>query len=102
MSSDPLFLRYLNGDFLEFNSIPCCEVLPPNLKLAPSEQAALDCTINDFLLHDVVEVCSPTTGPCYYSPYFPIIKSDGSARFILNLRDFNLTVEYIQFKMDTM
>ena len=101
-SSDPQFRRFLDGDFLDFIDVPSCPVLPPNLRLTPSDQAALDCTVNEFLLYNIVEICSPAVGPCYYSPYFPVIKPDGSARFILNLRDFNRSVEYNHFKMDTM
>ena len=101
-SSDPLFHKFLHGDLLDFLTFPICEALPPPLRLSPSDQAALDATITDFLLHDIVEVCSPSTGPCYYSPYFPVIKPDGSARVILNLSNFNRHVVYSHFKMDTM
>ena len=30
------------------------------------------------------------------------MKPDGSARFILNLEQFNLSIQYHKFKMDTM
>ena len=86
-------------DLIDF---PSCVCLPPNLRLSDSDQAALDKIVQEFLDHHIVEPCLPSSGPCYYSPYFPVIKSDGSARFILNLKDFNRSVQYNHFKMDTM
>ena len=101
-SSDPFFVKFLQGDFLEFIVSPPCACPPPNLRLSPSDQFSLDETIREFLGFGVVEPCFPTSSPCYYSPYFPVIKPDGSARFILNLKDFNYNVQYNHFKMDTM
>ena len=101
-SSDPFFDKFLLGDFMEFIDAPPGASIPPNLRLPLSDQLALDRTVQEFLDCHIVEPCLPATGPCYYSPYFPVIKSDGSARFILNLKDFNRNVHYNHFKMDTM
>jgi ribonuclease HI len=38
----------------------------------------------------------------YVSPIFTVPKKDGSLRMILNLKRFNLNVEYKHFKMDTL
>ena len=101
-SSDPQFLSFVYGDFIEFiDSPPACDV-PRTLRLGHSEQMALDLTIEEFLRSNIVERCAPISGPCFYSNYFPIMKPDGSARFILNLERFNLSIQYHKFKMDTM
>ena len=101
-SFDPLFHKFLLGDFLAFIEFPSNPCPPPNLRLSPSDQLALDKTILGFLDCNVVEPCLPTSGPCYYSPYFPVIKPDNTARFILNLKKLNPHVQYNHFKMDTM
>ena len=101
-SSDPFYVKFLLGDFLEFIDSPPSASPPPNLRLSPSDQLALDVTIQEFLDFNIVEPCYPTSDPCYYSPYFPVIKPDGTARFILDLSDFNPNVLYNHFKMDTM
>ena len=101
-SSDPFFEKFLMGDFLEFIDFPSCPCPPPNLRLSQSDQLALDRTIQEFIDCNIVEACLPTSGPCFYSPYFPVIKPDDSARFILNLKKLNPHVQYNHFKMDTM
>ena len=50
----------------------------------------------------ILEQCAPVSGPVFYSNYFPVMKPDGTARFILNLAPFNLHIVYHKFKMDTM
>ena len=50
----------------------------------------------------IVEPCAPVSGPVFYSNYFPVLKPDGSARFILNLAPLNVNIVYNKFKMDTM
>ena len=92
----------MRGNYVEFiDSPPVCD-MPRTLRLNQSDQVALDKTIESFLKFGIVELCLPISGPSFYSTYFPVIKPDGSARFILNLERFNLSIQYHKFKMDTM
>ena len=101
-SSDPQYIKFVMGNFIEFvDSPPLCSG-PRTLRLGHLEQAALDCTIKEFIEFGIVEQCAPTSGPAFYSNYFPVMKPDGSARFILNLEQFNLSIQYRKFKMDSM
>ena len=101
-SSDPQFLSFLGGDFIEFiDSPPFCDS-PRPLRLGMADQEALDLTIGNFIHMKIVEPCAPVSGPVFYSNYFPVMKPDGTARFILNLAPFNLNIVYYKFKMDTM
>ena len=93
-SSDPFYVKFLLGDFLEFVGSPPSASPPHNLRFSPSDQLALDGTIQEFLDFNIVEPCYPTSGPCYYSPYFPVIKPDDSARFFLNRKKLNPHVQY--------
>ena len=102
LSSDPQFLKFVHGDYVEFIDAPPLCAMPRTLRLNQSDQAALDKTVMDFLKFGIVELCHPVSGPSFYSTYFPVIKPDGSARFILNLECFNLSIQYHKFKMDTM
>ena len=72
------------------------------MRLSLAEQEALDVTVQNFLRMYIVEPCAPVSGPVFYSNYFPVLKPDGSARFILNLAPLNVNIVYNKFKMDTM
>ena len=102
LTSDSFILKYVSGECLDFTDLPL-QVAPPRpLSFKPSEQIALDLAVNKFLCHGIVEPCEPSSGLCFYSNIFPVLKKDGSARIILNLSDLNVHVEHIHFKMETL
>ena len=102
LTSDSFILKYVSGECLDFIELPL-QVAPPRpLSFKPSEQIALDLAVNKFLCHGIVEPCEPSSGLCFYSNIFPVLKKDGSARIILNLSDLNVHVEHVHFKMETL
>ena len=54
------------------------------------------------LLQKVVVVRSEHEDGEFISPVFSIPKSDGNIRLILNLKEFNKYVRYVNFKIETI
>ena len=48
LSSDPQFLEFVHGDYVEFIDAPPLCAMPRTLRLNQSDQAALDNTVMDF------------------------------------------------------
>lgn len=71
--------------------------------LSCNDQRALDLAILEFISCGIVEECdSAIKDQCFYSNVFPIIKADGSARVILNLKELNEYIPVVHFKMETI
>ena len=63
------------------------------------QQETLSTEIDALLLQGIIVHRDYELGDCV-SPVFTTSKSDGSHRFILNLKRFNLSVQHIHFKME--
>lgn len=55
--------------------------------------------IRNMLDKETISLCSETLEQ-YVSPIFTVLKSDGSPRFILNLKELNLAIPTEHFKME--
>lgn len=57
----------------------------------------------EFINCGIVEDCSNSIGDKgFYSNIFPVIKGDGSARVILNLKELNEYITFAHLKMETI
>ena len=101
-SSDKQFLKFVEGNVISFDSLPVQDCIPWPLRFSVEEQSALDVAMSQYILKEIVELCPPTSRRAYYSNIFPVLKPNGTARLILNLKGFNPYVTYEHFKMDTL
>ena len=102
LSSDQGLLDIVRGVMINFESVPDQSGIPWPLRFSVADQSALDATMIQYILKEIVEVCGPVAGNAFYSNIFPVLKPNGTARLILNLSDFNLHIKYEHFKMDTL
>lgn len=102
LTKDEWILDVLEGNVLEFDSPPVQCSIPRPLIFSLTNKTALDSALQGFLQQEVIEPCEGKITPCFYSNVFPVIKKDGTARVILNLRDLNPFVKYSHFKMDSI
>lgn len=101
LTSDPFVLNIVRGDFLFFKDSP---VLNNNIRplcFKTDDRLAVENTLGIFKEHEIVEACDMSTAG-HYSNIFPVINKDGTARIILNLKPFNVDIEYVHFKMDDL
>ena len=101
LTQDSWIYDVVRGKFLEFVSLPNQTVPPRPLNLSRADNRALDNAIHHFLIQSIVEPCLPNVHG-FFSNVFPIIKPVGPARVILNLKQLNVHVPYLHFKMDTL
>ena len=101
LSQDSWVYNVVRGKFIEFVSIPFQAMPPRPLTLSHTDTQALDDALCWFLTHSIVEPCIPGAQG-FFSNVFPIMKPTGPARIILNLKDLNIHVPYLHFKMDTL
>ena len=74
---------------------------PVNVYTSQAEQVQLTAAIEKLLISGAVSKCKPTQGQ-FLSSVFLTPKSDGSFRFILNLKHFNEFVKKEHFKMEDL
>ena len=102
LTSDPWILDVVQGKVIDIQDFPMQISPPPPIKFCGEELQAVHNAVLEFQQQGVIELCHDTDQPVFYSNIFPRFKQDGSARIILNLKRFNLHLEYIHFKMDTI
>lgn len=101
LSKEKWIYKVVQGSILEFDSLPVQNGLPRLLNLSVSDSMALDNAIPGFLKKGIVER-SISGGQGFFSNVFPVIKSDGTARVIINLKDFNENITHVHFKMESI
>lgn len=101
LSRDRWIHDAVDGKVLDFDSLPRQEGLPPPLQLSVADTLALDTALVGFLQCNIVERCEPQVRG-FVSNVFPVIKKDGTARVILNLKELNDYITHIHFKMDSI
>lgn len=102
LTNDKWILDVVLGNFIEFERLPVQNSIPKPLHFSVAHQSALDVALQAFLKKKIIERCEDGNSPGFFSNGFPTFKKDGSARVILNLRDFNPFVKYFHFKMDSI
>ena len=99
---DPVILQYVTGVKIEFKG----DILPQQSSHRPSlfnakEQNIVQSEIDKLITKGVIVPTSPEMGD-FVSTIFLRPKKDGTHHTILNLKQFNVFVEYHHFKMDTL
>ena len=101
MTSDPEILQMVTGDLISFVSDPPERNITRKCNVSKDTRELMDIEIQNMLEKDIIVECSHEPGE-FISPIFPVLKSDGGMRIILNLKEFNESVEYLHFKMDSI
>lgn len=102
MTSDTWILDVVAVNVLVFDKFPVQKSLPRPLNLSLAHQIALDAALQVFLEKKIIKRCESKVSRGFFSTVFPVFKTDGSARVILNLKELNDYVKYFHFKMDTI
>ena len=101
MTSDPEILQMVTGDLISFVSDPPERNITRKCNVSKDTRELMDVEIQKMLEKDIIVECSHEPGE-FISPIFPVLKSDGGMRIILNLKELNQSVEYLHFKMDNI
>ena len=101
ITSDSEILQTVAGLKIEFvdNTAPV-QTSTPSSYFNMKERAIVDAEVQTLLQKGVLEETTPVDGE-YLSNIFLRPKKNGSFRLILNLKNFNCSVEYHHFKMET-
>ena len=102
ITSDPNILQYVQGVKISFikGIVPCQPAYRPSV-FNTQQSEIVQNEIQSLLLKGVLKESHSETGE-FVSTIFLRPKHDGSFRMILNLKQFNESVEYHHFKMDTL
>ena len=99
ITSDPFVLQSVQGYKIPFTRT-VTQISKPKVKFASlKEQNDCEEAINQLLKKGAIEKCNPCSGQ-FISSYFLTPKSDGSKRFILNLKKLNEFIKVEHFKME--
>lgn len=102
LTSDIWVKQTVCGNLPDLEGLHVTGNTPYVLPLPSTDQTALDLALQEYLKHEIIELC-PDTADSFYSTVFPRFKRDGSVRVIFNMKTFNeLYIERIHFKMDTI
>ena len=102
ITSDPNILQYVQGVKISFieGIAPRQQTYRPTVFNVQQHEIVKN-EIQSLLFKGVLKESHPETGE-FVSTIFLRPKNDGSFRMILNLKQFNESVEYHHFKMDTL
>jgi hypothetical protein len=102
LTSDQFILEMVKGSKIpieDYSQLPFDENSKNSIR--PEQYADMDKEVAKLLKIGVIEQTVRQTGDIV-SPVFLVNKPDGSYRMILNLKEFNKSVEYQHFKMDNL
>lgn len=103
LSGDQILFDIVTGNVINLESCPAQGGFPRPLTFSQSDKYALDTAMQEFIACRIVEKCNGLESKfAFYSNIFPVIKPDGSARIILNLKELNKCIAFSHFKMDTI
>ena len=102
LSKEKWIHHVVQGSILVFDSLPIQNALPRPLNLSVADSMALGNAIVGFLKQGIVERSIISGGQGFFSNVFPIINPDGTARVILNLKNFNEYITHVHFKMESI
>jgi hypothetical protein len=101
LTSDKMILDSVRGITIPLDTQPNQIRVSPNPKFNDTETLAINTEIERLLGKEVIEQVPHESGEII-SPIFVRVKKDGRFRLILNLKEFNKSVSYNHFKMDTL
>ena len=101
LTSDDEILNIIAGDTISFVQEPPVKHKAKLCNVALENKKLIDLEIKDMLGKKII---TPSTfeNTEYVSPIFAVHKPDGGLRIILNLRELNIYVEFLHFKMDNI
>ncbi|OXU26260.1 hypothetical protein TSAR_007120 [Trichomalopsis sarcophagae] len=99
VTSDSFILRCVSGYKIEFCSEVFQSKLPRERKFSREEVRQLEMAIEALRQKGAIEACRSHERQ-FISSYFIVPKSDGSSRFILNLKQLNKFIETPHFKIE--
>ncbi|CAG2191971.1 unnamed protein product [Mytilus edulis] len=100
LTSDYWILDIIKGYKLEFENIPTQINKPHPLVFNAIENQYVQQEIDKFITKRIIQPVTQTEDQ-YVSNIFVRPKKDGTYRVILNLKQLNLDIEHIHFKMET-
>lgn len=98
LTSDPTILNIVKGYKIEFESPPI-QLNTPVCLIKDNEFLTCKKEVQRLLKIGAIKKCSPVNGQ-FLSSYFLHPKSDGSVRFVLNLKKPNAYIHSNHFKME--
>ena len=102
-SGDQMIFDIVTGNVIDLEFSPAQDDFPRPLVFPQTDKLALDAAMREFIACRIVEKCNIfETDSAFYSNFFPVIKDNGSARIILNLKELNTCIAFSHFKMDTI
>lgn len=101
LTDNSWILDLVEGLILDFD-FPVNQTVPPNpIRFNEEEKVLIDSEVDKFLARGIIEACGREKGD-FISNIFMRPKPDGSVRIILNLKDLNVALQKIHFKMETL
>ncbi|CAL8096456.1 unnamed protein product [Orchesella dallaii] len=99
LTSDKVVLSAVLGFEIPFTSVPLQHREPSYRNLLNTDVTAINDCISKLLVTQAIEKCIDETGQ-FISTVFTVPKSDGSNRFVINLKELNKFVDSPHFKME--
>lgn len=99
ITSDPTILNWVLGYKIPFETKPYQSNIPLNDKFSAQEVIQISSEINKLIHLKAIEICQFHKDQ-FCSPIFIIKKSNGSFRFILNLKKLNTFIPTEHFKLE--
>lgn len=99
ITSDPIILSWIKGYKIPLSSLPNQSAPPQENAWSIRENTEIGVIISDLLGMGALEICKPVEEQ-FISTISLVPKSDGSKRFILNLKNLNKLVKLDHFKLE--
>lgn len=99
VTSDPVILSYITGYKIPLKFELTQKFIPDEPKLSKCELTYCRTEVQKLIEKGAITACSPHPNQ-FVSSYFLRDKSDGSKRFIHNLKNFNKFIKNTHFKME--
>ena len=105
-NSDPFILSCVNGCKLFFLTQPSRDKLPHPIKLCKKQQLALSNMLCEFVADGIIKKCEREKEDFVSTVFLrekrTFTDTSKKYRMILNVKQLNIYVEYVHFKMDTL
>ena len=101
LTSDQEILKIVRGDDIDFGSDPPEKQQARPCLVSKENEILMGEEIENMLQKGIIQECYHEAGE-YVSPIFPVFKTDGRLRIILNLKQLNDHIKKLHFKMDNI